>query len=107
MNRGCEIVFDVLTQQLSRGVNKSPKAGPNGEVYISEEDAQRIEALCNQALTELRGQVSDLRFELSRTDNIGSNGPVTLNGALKVSSLSYVKQFNTNASFVRTISVQG
>lgn len=106
MNRACEISYDVLTNQLSRGVNKSPVAGPNGEVYIAEEDAQRIEALVNQALTELRGQVSDLRFELSRTDNIGSNGPVTLNGAVKISSLAYVKEFNTNASFVRTISVQ-
>jgi hypothetical protein len=106
MNRACEIAFDVLTQQLSRGVNKSQKLGPNGEVYIAEEDAQRIEALVNQALSELRGQVSDLRFDLSRNDNIGANGPVTLNGALKIAALSYVKQFTTNASFVRTISVQ-
>lgn len=106
MNRACEIAYDVLSQQLSRGVNKSPRGGPNGEVFIAEEDAQRIEALVNQALSELRGQVSDLRFELSRTDNIGSNGPVTLNGAVKIAALSYVKQFNTNASFVRTISVQ-
>jgi hypothetical protein len=106
MNRACEIAYDVLTQQLSRGINKSPKAGPNGEIFIAEEDAQRIEALVNQALYELRGQVSDLLFSLSRTDNIGSNGPVTLNGAVKIAALAYVKQFNTNASFVRTISVQ-
>jgi len=106
MNRGCEIAFDTLTSQLSRGVGKNPKTGPSGEVYIAEEDAQRIEALVNQNLTELRGQVSDLLFTLSRTDNIGANGPVVLNGELKVSSLAYVKEFDVNASFVRTITVQ-
>jgi hypothetical protein len=105
MNRGCEIAFDTLTTQLSRGVGKNPKIGPNGEVYIAEEDAQRIEQLVNQNLTELRGQVSDLLFTLSRTDNIGANGPVILNGELKVSSLAYVKEFDVNASFVRTITV--
>jgi hypothetical protein len=105
MNRACELAFDVLTQQLSVGVHKNPKTGSGGEVYIAEEDAQRIEQLVNQSLTELRSQVSDLRFSLSRTDNIGANGPVTLNGALKVSPLAYVKEFDTNASFVRTITV--
>jgi hypothetical protein len=105
MNRACEISFDVLTQQLSRGVRKSTKTGPLGEVYIAEEDAQRIEQLVNQSLTELKSQVSDLRFTLSRTDNIGSNGPVVLNGDLKVSSLSYIKEIDENASFARTVSV--
>lgn len=106
MNRGCEIAFDTLTSQLSRGVGKNPKPGPNGEIYIAEEDAQRIEALVNQNLAELRGQVSDLLFTLSRTDNIGANGPVVLNGELKISALAYVKEFDVNASFVRTITVQ-
>ncbi len=106
MNRACEIAFDQLTQQLSRGIRKSTKLGPNGEVYIAEEDAQRIDALVNQSLAELRSQVSDLRFTLSRTDNIGANGPVVLNGDLKLSALAYVKEFDTNAAFVRTVTVQ-
>lgn len=106
MNRACEIAFDVLTSQLSRGVNKSPKLGPNGEVYIAEEDAQRIELLVNQSLTELKSQVADLRYTLSRTDNIGANGPVVFNGDVQISALVYAKEFDINASFVRTISVQ-
>ncbi|MBA2683807.1 MAG: hypothetical protein H0U66_04895, partial [Gemmatimonadaceae bacterium] len=105
MNRACEIAFDSLTQQLSRAVRKSPKTGPMGEVYIAEEDAQRIEQIVNQSLSELRSQVSDLRYTLSRTDNIGSNGPAIFNGDLKLSSLAYAKEFDTNASFVRTISI--
>lgn len=106
MNRACEIAFDVITQQFSKGFNRNPKLGPNGEVYVAEEDAQRIDDLVNQSLSELRGQVSDLRYRMSRTDNIGSNGPAKFNGELQVAALAYAKEFNTNASFARTISVQ-
>lgn len=106
MNRACEIAYDVLTGQLSRGVGSNPKHGPTGQVYIAEEDAQRIEALVNQSLNELRGQVTDLRYVLSRTDDIGANGPVTLTGQVLVDSLAYVKEFATNASFTRSLSVQ-
>jgi hypothetical protein len=60
----------------------------------------------NQSLTELKSQVSDLRFTLSRTDNIGANGPVTVNGDIKLSALAYVKEYDVNASFVRTVTVQ-
>jgi hypothetical protein len=105
MNRACEIAFGLLTGQLSRGVSKNPKVGPNGEVYIAERDALRIEALVNAGLSELRGQVSDLRFTLSRTDNIGANGPVYLNGDIAIAALAYVKQYTVNAAFVRTITV--
>ncbi len=106
MNRACEIVYDILLGQLSRGVHKNPKLGPLGQVYIAEEDAQEIDSLANQALNELRGQVSDLRFTLSRTDDIGSNGPTTLNGDVEVSALAYVKGFAVNATFKRSLSVQ-
>ena len=107
MNRACEIAYDILTEQLSRGVNKNPKLGPNGEVYIAEEDAQKIDALVNQGLNELRSEVSDLRFVLSRTDDIGANGPVVLNADLLVQAKAYAKGFNVSASFARSISVQG
>jgi hypothetical protein len=106
MNRACELAFDILTNQLSRGVRKNPKAGPNGEIFIAEEEAQRIDALVNQSLTELKSQVSDLRFTLSRTDNIGASGPVTVNGDLKIAPLAYVKEYDVNAAFVRTVTVQ-
>lgn len=107
MNRACEIAFDVLRDILSKGVNKSPKVGPNGEVYIDPADAQKIDDLVNAALNELRSEVSDLRFVLSRTDDIGANGPITLNADLQVVAKAYVKGFNVAASFARSISVQG
>jgi len=106
MNRACEIAFDILTTNLSKGVRENPKIGPNNEKYIDEGDAQTMDDLVNTALNELRGQVNDLRFKLSRTDDIGANGPVTINAELMVDSLSYIKQFNVNASFVRAISTQ-
>lgn len=106
MNRACEIAYDILTNQLSRGVHKNPKPGPGGAIYISEEDAQALEQLVNAALQELVGQVTALKFVLSRTDDIGANGPITLNGQVEIEALAYAKKFNINASFVRTISVQ-
>lgn len=105
MNRALELTFDVLTNELSRGVNTNPKLGPLGEVYVAEEDAKKIEQLVNQSIAELRGQVADLRFVLSRTDNIGSNGPVILSGEVQLSALRYAKQYQVNGAFVRTISV--
>src|SRR5262249_19548899 len=68
MNRACEIAFDVLSEQLSRGIHKNPKPGPLGQIYIAEEDAQAIESLVTASLQELIGQVTDLKFKLSRTD---------------------------------------
>jgi hypothetical protein len=105
MNRACALAYGILRDQLSRGVRSNPNQGPNGEVYIAEEDALAIEALVNHALTELSPEVTGLQFVLSRTDDIGSNGPVTLNGEVQVSALRYVKTFNVNAGFVRAISV--
>ena len=105
MNRACEIAYDVLTGELSRGVRKNPKLGPTGQVYIAEEDALKLDALVNAALNELRGQVNDLRFTLSRTDDIGSNGPALFTGDIAIESLKYAKQFDVNASFTRSIAV--
>lgn len=106
MNRACELAFDVLTSQLSKGIHKSPKTGPTGQVYIDEGDAQAIDALVNQSLNQLRSEVTDLTFVLSRSDDIGQNGPITLNGQVSVEALAYAKQFNVNAAFSRSISVQ-
>jgi hypothetical protein len=105
MNRACELAFDALLGQLSAGVRTNPKLGPLGETYIAEPDARRIEAIVNDALTELTSQVTAVRFVLSRTDNMGSNGPVTLNGEVQLNALRYVKEFDVNAAFVRSISV--
>jgi hypothetical protein len=105
MNRACELVYAKLTGQLSRGLRKNLKPGPLGEIYVAEEDALLLDAMANADLNELRGQVTDLRFRLSRLDDVGSNGPKILSGDLEISSLVYVKGFAVNASFVRSISV--
>jgi hypothetical protein len=105
INRACEIVFDTLTGELSAGVDRNPRPGPNGEVYIAEEDARRFEALANSALSELLGDVAGVRFVLSRTDNIGTNGLITVTGDIQVSSISYIKKFKVNSSFVKSITI--
>lgn len=106
MNRACEIAYDVLTNQIQRGIRKNAKPGPNGAIYIAEDDALAIEALVNQAQNELRSEVTDLRFALSRTDDIGANGPTTLTGRQNIVSLAYVDNFNVTAAFARSITVQ-
>lgn len=105
MNRALEIAFGILTGQLSRGIDKNPKLGPTGQVYGAEKDLLRIEAKVNAAINELRGQVADLRFTLSRTDDLGSNGPANLTGDMQLVALAYVKSFLVNAAFTRSITV--
>lgn len=105
MNRAMEIAFSVLTTELSRGVDKNPKAEPNGAVYILESEAAKIEALVQTAVEkELGNRVSGVRFLLSRTDDLGSNGPGTLTGQLQISAKAYAKKFAISTAFVRTLS---
>lgn len=106
INRGCEIAYSILTGQLSAGVDKAPKPGPNGERYIAEKDAQRIEELVNANLyRELvaTGQVSDIKFTLSRTDDLSSNAGAVLTGEVESVALAYVKKFSVTAGFVKQI----
>lgn len=104
INRACEIGFAILSGQLSRGVDKDPKVGPNGARYIAEGDALRIEALANSAIkAELAGQVSDIRFVLSRTDDISSNQGATVNASIQSVALAYIKKFKVTAGFVKSI----
>jgi hypothetical protein len=105
INRACEIAFQILGGQLSRGVAKNPKAGTNGERYIAEGDALRIEASVNQAIrAELAGQVDDIHFALSRTDDISSNSGATCTGQIQSVALAYIKKFTVTAGFVKAIS---
>lgn len=105
MNQACEIAFQILTQQLSAGVNKSPKVGPQGQRYIAEGNALRIESLVNAALTsQLAGQVDGVRFSLSRTDDISSNSGATVTGSIQSVALGYIKKFTVTAGFVKAIS---
>lgn len=106
MNRACEIAFDILTNRLSQGVQTKPQLGPNGEVYILEADALEIEGLVNAEFAGQLvkpGRVANAKFVLSRLDNLGSNGPATLSGEVQIAALRYVKTFNINSHFVRSI----
>lgn len=106
MNRACEIAWSVLTQNLSRGVRKNPKKDPNtGAITIFEPDAALIESQVNDAeFQPLKGQVTDVRFSLSRTDDLSANAPV-VNGVVSVVALAYIKGFAVQAQFSKTISV--
>lgn len=104
INKAAEIAYATLTEQLSTGVNKSTTVGANGERYISEDSAQLIEGLVNAALSKaLKGRVSDVVFQLSRTDDISSNAGATVTGRVSSVALAYVKEFNVSVGFVKAI----
>ncbi len=104
MNRACEIVWAVLTQQLSRGVRKNPTKDPlTGAVTIFEPDAAAIDALCNEALVQpMKGQVSQVQFVLSRTDDLNPV-PAVVTGVLSLVALAYIKGFQVQAQFSKTL----
>lgn len=107
INRACEIAYAILTGQLSRGVKKATKAGPNGERYIAEGDALRIEGVANGAISaELDGQVDAIRFAVSRTDNIASNQGAVVTGTIHIVALAYIKRFTVTAGFVKSLAAQ-
>jgi hypothetical protein len=104
MNRACEIAFQLLTTQLSRGVGKKPKDQTTGLVYILESDAQVIEDLVNsQVNAQLFGQVAGAKFTLSRTDDLSSNAGATVTGFMKLVALAYIKKFSVTASFAKSL----
>jgi hypothetical protein len=105
INRACEIAFQILTGALSKGVQKDPVAGPAGERYIAEHEALEIEALANAAIRkELQGQVDDIQFRMSRTDDISSNQGANINAAIENVALGYIKKFTVTAGFVKQLS---
>lgn len=109
LNRGCEIAYQVLTKELSRGVEKNPEPGPNGERYIAEADARRFEGLVNAELErELvkPGEVDDMALLISRTDDIRSNAGAEITVELQSVSLAYVKKFKVSAGFVTAIETE-
>lgn len=104
MNRACEIAWATLTQQLSRGVRKNPKADPvTGVVTILEPDAALIEAMVNGALQQpMKGQVSAVNFSLSRTDDMNAI-PCVVTGIVSIVALAYIKGYQIQAQFSKTI----
>lgn len=103
-NRACEIAYQTLTDMLSKGVDKSPTVGPNGERYIAEEAAKLIEGIVNAALSELRGRTSEIQCVLSRTDDISSNAGATITAKVEIVALAYVKQFAVSVGYVKAVS---
>lgn len=104
MNRACELAFQLLTEALSDGVLKQTNS--DGSVTIKEEIAQRIESGINSRLrSELvtPQRVTDAQIVISRTDDLSSNAGATITGELQLSPLAYLKKFNINAKFVKTI----
>lgn len=107
LNRGCEITYQILTKQLSKGIPKAPKPGPNGERYIDEGAAQQLEGLVNaQLYLELvkPGEVDDMKLTLARTDDIRSNAGAKIRARLESVALAYAKEFDIDAGFVTAIS---
>lgn len=106
MNRAASIAWQVLTRQLSRGVAKNPTPGPDGERYIADAAAKLIESLVQDAIDPaVKGKVDDLRFRLSRTDDISSNQGAAITCFLESVSLSYIKEFSVTARYVKQIAV--
>ncbi len=104
MNRAASIAWQILTRQLSRGVTKNPTAGANGERYIADHAAGLIESLVQDAIDPaLKGKVDDIRFRMSRTDDISSNQGASVTCTLESVSLSYVKEFVVNVRYVKQI----
>lgn len=103
MNKACELTFEVLTNRLSSRVKRSNTTG-----YINEEDAQEIEGLVQAKLDQElvnANRVSGARFVLNRTDDLRPNSGATVNCEVQVTALAYIKRFQVNARFVRTIAV--
>jgi hypothetical protein len=106
MNKACSLAWQILTAQLSIGVKAAPNAQIGAGEYITEDDAQRIEALVNDELDAQLTRpkkVSGAAFVLSRTDDLSSNSGATLSGDVRISALRYVKKFKLNAFFVKTV----
>lgn len=106
MNRACELAYQRLTTLLGLGVRKKPNDRVTGLVYILEEDALAIEADVNGVLAQpLKGQVSAVKFSLSRTDDLSANSGATVNGTLAIVPLAYIKAFKVVAAFQKSITV--
>lgn len=106
MNRACELSFQILQKQLSRGVGKKPKDPKTGKVYILETDALSIDGLVNPVIQDaLKNQVQAVQFTLARDDDLSNQAGFIAHAAIAVVSLAYIKGFAVLAGFVRSIAV--
>ena len=106
MNVACTIAFAAMVQSLGRGVAKKAPDPITKGVYITEQDAAMIEQnITGLMRTALKGQVVDVAFQLSRTDDLSANSGATVHGAVQIEALAYIKQFIATAAFVKAITV--
>lgn len=106
-NAAATVCWFILSTQLSRGVRKNPKADPvTGAVYIFEPDAATIESLVNVNFTgqPFKGQVNAIQFSLSRSDNVALV-PCIVTGLLSIVALAYIKGFQVQLQYNKTIQV--
>lgn len=104
-NKAAEMVFQLLTDELNKGV-QTGKPRSDGKVFILEEDAAAIEQRINVKLEQEffdKKRVSGIAFLLTRTDDLSGTGPVTVTSELQVSPLRYIGKFKTNEKLVRAI----
>lgn len=98
MNKACTIAFQELQRLLSSGV------ASNAAGHIAEGDAQAFEEHVKiPMLGQLRGKVSDADFIIHRDDDISSNAGALVNADVEIVSLKYVKEFDVNSRYVRTL----
>ena len=106
MNRACTIAWGLLSTELSRGVNKNPKPDPNtGAIHIFEPDAAAIELKINGPLqSALKGQVSQVLFSLSRTDDL-SVTPATVHALISIVAKAYIKGYAVTTEYSKTLQI--
>lgn len=103
MNKACEVAFQLLTGLLSKGVRRNSSTG-----FIFEEDAQSIENIVQAELEKqlkTPGRVTDVVFTLARNDDLTSNSGATVTAEIQIIALSYIKRFNVNTRFTKTLRV--
>ena len=106
MNAACNLAYQLLTDILSKGVNKNPPDPTTNKIYILEADAKSIEDHINPQLqAALNKQVVAVQFNLSRTDDLSSNSSSSVTAELQIVALAYIKNVATTAKFVKSITV--
>jgi hypothetical protein len=106
MNIACTTAFAKMVQYLGKGVSKKAPDPITGAIYIAEQDAAAIEQDITAAMRQvLKGQVVDVVFQLSRTDDLSPNSGAVIHGQVEIEAFAYIKQFVAQAAFVKSITV--
>ena len=98
--------YDFLLEEFSAKKRRDPVPGPQGQVYMLEADVADIEqrGTLDLALV-LRGEVTDVRLRLSRSEDFGSNAGGVLKPSIEIVSLIYIKGIAVTSRFVRSFTI--